>query len=367
MLDLQKKAFVSNQSQPSMGFHISPNHSMEENQDGENSKSSIINLISNAPLSNLNQFYDLESSLFKKRIEKLNLKFFWETENLPSQKQIPNPYNKLFLILFKEINLYSDEIIRLNNIIKEKCKNEKLYKNKISEFSQKEKERLLTKQMLKNYQKTNKVLEKKLLDKNKNEEKLRGEITKLKTKHISLNNSQLLTTMPNNINVSTITSPTNHSALYCTTTTNQAKKKVNAKNRMSHSIENQTRFGTNKKEDVHYPKHHKNNSIDKTKYSNKNNIGPQISSFINTSFDSGVILNTAKNEDEFMYPEKDGLNCFTDINDEIINSCMSHFDSEFDLLNGIEEFLIKKKKEIRDTFTKNNFTTLKNTIKKLPA
>ena len=154
----------------------------DDEDEKENENKTVKELLNQIPLNTLNDFYDIESSLFKKRIDKLNLKFFWETESLISQKEIPKPFNKLFLILFKEINLYTEEIERLNLIIRDKNKNEKYFKEKLYEFNKKEKDSLLTKQMLKNYQKQNKQLEKRLKEKEQNEDKLRFEIEKLKQK-----------------------------------------------------------------------------------------------------------------------------------------------------------------------------------------
>ena len=90
--------------------------------DNEKENISIKNLINSIPLNNLNDYYDIETSLFKKKCEKLNLKFYWETESLNFQKEIPHPYYKLFLILFKEISLYIEEIERLNKQLREKDK-----------------------------------------------------------------------------------------------------------------------------------------------------------------------------------------------------------------------------------------------------
>ena len=70
----------------------------------------IMNLINEMPFENLNDYYDIETSLFLKRIEKLNLKFYWTSECVLNQQDIKYPYNKLFLILFKEISLYMGNI-----------------------------------------------------------------------------------------------------------------------------------------------------------------------------------------------------------------------------------------------------------------
>ena len=147
--------------------------------DNNNNKSSlnILNFINEMPFENLNDYYDIESSLFLKRIEKLNLKFFWTSESILNQQDIKYPFNKLFLILFKQISLYIEEIARLNKQLKLKNKNEKYYQIKIAQMKQKEKENILNKQMLKNLQRDNKLLEKRN-EKNKNEiDRLNKKIT----------------------------------------------------------------------------------------------------------------------------------------------------------------------------------------------
>jgi len=148
----------------------------------KNSSLQIYNFINDMPFENLNDYYDIESSLFLKRIEKLNLKFYWTSESILSQQDIKYPYNKLFLILFKQISLYIEEIARLNKQLKQKTKNEKNFQIKISQMKQKEKENMLNKQMLKNLQRDNKLLEKK-------NEKNKEQIDKLNKKIANLNKS----------------------------------------------------------------------------------------------------------------------------------------------------------------------------------
>ena len=152
--------------------------------DNNNSEDSFVELLNSIPLNNLNDYYDIETSAFKKRCDKLNLKFYWETESLANQKEIPYPYNKLFIILFKEISLYIEEIERLNKQLRQKNKNEKYYQERIFEYSQKEKDNALVKQMLKNLERTNKILEKK-------EEKLKMELEKMQQKLNNANNNSI--------------------------------------------------------------------------------------------------------------------------------------------------------------------------------
>ncbi len=155
-----------------------------------NTPLNIANFINEMPFENLNDYYDIESSLFLKRVEKLNLKFFWTSECILNQQDIKYPYNKLFLILFKQISLYIEEITRLNKQLKQKNKIEKSYQIKIAQMKQKEKENILNKQMLKNLQRDNKLLEKKN-EKNKNEiEKLNKKLAN-SIKAMTVNNTSI--------------------------------------------------------------------------------------------------------------------------------------------------------------------------------
>ena len=172
----------------------------------------IINFLNSLSFENLNEYYDIESNIFIKRIEKLNLKFFWTSESILNKEEIKYPYNKLFLILFKQISLYIEEIARLNKLLKLKNKNENYMKKIIAKMKEKEKENILNKQMVKNLQRNNKILEKNI-DKNKHEiEKLTKKLYKnIKMDGNSLTNSLFLNNKyknnffisnPNNLNVS---------------------------------------------------------------------------------------------------------------------------------------------------------------------
>ena len=163
---------------------LNPTQNNSNDLDNNNSEDSFVELLNSIPLNNLNDYYDIETSAFKKRCDKLNLKFYWETESIANQKEIPYPYNKLFIILFKEISLYIEEIERLNKQLRQKNKNEKYYQERIFEYSQKEKDNALVKQMLKNLERTNKILEKK-------EEKLKMELEKMQQKLNNANNNSI--------------------------------------------------------------------------------------------------------------------------------------------------------------------------------
>ena len=161
----------------SMEMKSSKPINLAENQNNNINKNnlSIYSFINEMPFENLNDYYDIESSLFLKRIEKLNLKFYWTSECVLNQQDIKYPYNKLFLILFKQISLYIDEISRLNKQLKQKLKNEKFYQIKLAKMKEKENEYILNKQMLKNLQRDNKLLI-------KNNDKIKNENEKLNKK-----------------------------------------------------------------------------------------------------------------------------------------------------------------------------------------
>ena len=191
-------------------IHVINNPNNKNMNSKENNE--IINFLNSLSFENLNEYYDIESNIFIKRIEKLNLKFFWTSESILNKEEIKYPYNKLFLILFKQISLYIEEIARLNKLLKLKNKNENYMKKIIAKMKEKEKENILNKQMVKNLQRNNKILEKNI-DKNKHEiEKLTKKLYKNINKDgNSLTNSLFLNSKyknnffisnPNNLNVS---------------------------------------------------------------------------------------------------------------------------------------------------------------------
>jgi len=85
-------------------------------------------LLNNIPLDNLKNYYDLETSFFIKSCDKLNFDFYNKIEQI---NYIPNTYNNLFIILFKEICLLIEEIERLNIQLREKT-----FKNRTNNFKE---------------------------------------------------------------------------------------------------------------------------------------------------------------------------------------------------------------------------------------
>ena len=163
------------------------NNIIEHNKNNNNiedlkSQDELSKLIKDIPLNNLNDYYDIETNLFKKRIEKLNLKFYWIYESVigDNNNDLLYPYNKLFLILFKELSLYIEEIVRLNKQLNLKNKNEKYYIQRINDYKQKEKDFIQNKQIIKNMERNIKNLE-------KNNEKLKNELEKVNKKFLNTN------------------------------------------------------------------------------------------------------------------------------------------------------------------------------------
>lgn len=186
-----------------------------QNENSKNTISDISTIIKEIPLHNLNDYYSIETSVFKKRIEKLNLQFFWIYEtilegqnsnnssdnntNTNSKQNLIFPYNKLFLILFKEISLYIEEIIRLNKQLNAKNKNEKFYIKKMNEYKNKEKEFFINKQIIKTLQRNFKNSEKNIEKLKKENEKLSKKLFNAKYSHFK-NNNENKNSVNNNIN-----------------------------------------------------------------------------------------------------------------------------------------------------------------------
>ena len=104
---------------------------------------------------------------FTNQIDDLNLKFYLETEKyLNNKANDAQCQSKLFSILFKQIDIYSKEINRLNGIISEKRNKEENIKVKDS--------------IIKSLKENEKLLEKCLSERIESENKLRIENAKLK-------------------------------------------------------------------------------------------------------------------------------------------------------------------------------------------
>ena len=105
----------------------------------ENSNEVVAKILDTINKNSLSIFYDSESE-FKNKIDSLNLKFYLETEKyLCNQNKKVKTQTSLFIILFKQINIYIEEIQRLNLILlTKKYRPENIIK-RTDELSQKKK------------------------------------------------------------------------------------------------------------------------------------------------------------------------------------------------------------------------------------
>ena len=140
----------------------------------------LANLLDNININSLTQFYPKDESVFKKKIDKLNYRFYLETEKfLTNKTESEKCHDQLFMILFKQISLYIQEIERLNILLRDKIECEKINKDKVEEINKREKEFNSMQSLINNLRATNKNLENRLNDKIIIEEKLKNELTSL--------------------------------------------------------------------------------------------------------------------------------------------------------------------------------------------
>lgn len=155
---------------------------LNEARDKEESNN-LVSFISNNNPTDINQNnHVVKENIFKRRIDKLNRMFYIETEKCMDNKKpedVNKLHNKLFLILFKQISLYSQEIERLKHIIRNQSERNKSNTNgynsvtiiKPSEDHQK---------VINELRQSISKLEHKLHDKILNEEKKKIEMNSLK-------------------------------------------------------------------------------------------------------------------------------------------------------------------------------------------
>ena len=155
------------------------NSGINNNQKEENEI--LCNLLDNLNKNSLNIFYKESNSELKKKIDDLNLKFYLETEKFLSN---PNKQEKtqssLFIILFKQINLYIEEIERLNLIILEKKYEPKFTIERTDEIIKKQKNLEINQQLIKTLKDSKSSIEGKLLEALLSEDRLKKENEKLK-------------------------------------------------------------------------------------------------------------------------------------------------------------------------------------------
>lgn len=149
--------------------HLSANDASVYLKNEDRSKFSIFD---NINMNNLGNFYIKEDSLFKKKVDKLNLRFYLETDKFLNHKhEMEKSQDHLFLLLFKQISVYVEEIEKLNVKLREEQKVHNKFKfdemmNSKKEANDKE---------VSYYKSTIRHLEKRISETKINEDKLKKE------------------------------------------------------------------------------------------------------------------------------------------------------------------------------------------------
>ena len=156
----------------------------------ENPNQVVSKILDNINRNSLSTFYDSESE-FKNKIDSLNLKFYLETEKyLCNQNKKIKTQTSLFIILFKQIIIYIEEIERLNLIIlNKKYKPENIIK-RTDNITQKQKEFKTKEDIINALKKSQSNMEEKLLKALINENNLNRKIESLE-KEVELYKSKL--------------------------------------------------------------------------------------------------------------------------------------------------------------------------------
>ena len=140
--------------------------------------SKILDTINN---NSLNVFYPDSNNEFKKKIDSLNLEFYLETEKFLSNKNHSEKcQTSLFIILFKQINIYIEEIGRLNLMLIQKRYDPKKIIERTDEIIKKQNEFITKENLIKALKDSKTNMENKLLEAIISENKLKKEIEILK-------------------------------------------------------------------------------------------------------------------------------------------------------------------------------------------
>ena len=174
-----KIELISKNTLKTQGHNFHSMNGIHEKQ--QNSNEIISNLLDNLNKNSLNIFYRDSSSIFKKKIDDLNLKFYLETEKyLSNQNKQEKTQSSLFIILFKQIKVYIEEIERLNLIILQRKYEPRNIIERTDEILKKQKDLETKEQLIKTLKDSKTFTENKLSEILLNEDKLKKENEKLK-------------------------------------------------------------------------------------------------------------------------------------------------------------------------------------------
>jgi len=155
------------------------NKNKEKNnkQDEKTEEINFVKTIDEMNQNVLDIYYDKNSS-FKKKIDDLNLKFYLETEKYLNNCKINDHIRNqklqanLFIILFQQINVFIEEIERLNKIIIDSKYKKETILQRTYELNEKKKNILIQDNLIQSLKKSNTNTEKKLLETLLHEDKL---------------------------------------------------------------------------------------------------------------------------------------------------------------------------------------------------
>ena len=230
------------------------NIDLQKDNENINPNETLSNIIDAINENNLNAFYEDDTSNFKRNIDQLNLKFYLETEKIIKSSNNNETYfnsNKLFLILFKQINLYISEIERLNVIILDSKRDPHSISKKLAVINRQKSDFEIKQQIIKTLKFSISSLEKQLANALKSENLLRQENKKLQEekkfymdyylKHSNKDNIDIKISISNNrynnINLNNTNNKINTSNNYIFkyNTNNISNNNINTTNSYNHS------------------------------------------------------------------------------------------------------------------------------------
>ena len=309
----------------------------------QNSNEIISNLLDNLNKNSLNIFYRDSSSIFKKKIDELNLKFYLETEKyLSNQNKQEKTQSSLFIILFKQIKVYIEEIERLNLIILQKKYEPRNIIERTDEILKKQKDLETKEQLIKTLKDSKNFAENKLSEILINEDKLKKENERLKQQNEIYKRqlSELNSNSQNNFNLNlskTLTQSIFHSGKFNYFNTEEKKISDITKACSNLSGENINESALNKK---------RNNS-ENQKFSSTFSNGFSIyNQLVNNSEKKSIgIIKSVKEKmkrEKKIYSlenftqKKDTLNTLYNMNKPNLNINISNKSKEFDSFQEIK-------------------------------
>lgn len=263
-----QKLKIQNQNQNFETYDIGKDSKFQTHWETEigldkiNSCESLSNIIDALSNNNLNLFYQDDSTNFKRNIDNLNLKFYFETEKLLSTNN--NYSNNLFLILFKQITLYIKEIERLNVIILGMKKDEQSSEKLASFLERREMDFETKDNIIKALQYSNNSLEKKISNLILSESNLKQENMRLIKENMLYKNNNGSNSNINNNNQNKILNSNNKKKVYFL---NDKEKTKNDTLNNKRYIKSNLKYNFNKTNNDTNP----NNTITNNKNTNNNN------------------------------------------------------------------------------------------------